>query len=174
MAKERDVFNVENYKSLSGRKSDLSTKLSELHEALSTLSQDTAQLPRQLKDISSILVQPKILNHSDRDVRLLTSCCIVDILRVYAPESPITDEETIDAFEEIVKLLHGLANHDASSSMGEKLLYILTSLATIKSCVVPVILAQAHVKGAEDIVTSMMETLISSVRPSHSEEGMYY
>jgi sister-chromatid-cohesion protein PDS5 len=35
------------------------------------------------------------LNHESKDVRLLVACCIADILRIYAPEAPYKDPETV-------------------------------------------------------------------------------
>lgn len=37
--------------------------------------------------------------------------------------------------------------------------------------VVPVILSQSGVKGAEELVVSLFHCLISSVRPEHSDES---
>lgn len=56
-------------------------------------------------------------------------------------------------FEMISSLLYGLSTLDVTSAAGSgsKLNYILNSLAVIKSCVVPVILAQNGVKGADEV-----------------------
>ena len=39
------------------------------------------------------LVQPGFLGHRDKDVRLYVSCCLSDVFRVYAPESPYTNSQ---------------------------------------------------------------------------------
>jgi len=38
-------------------------------------------------------VQPNILKHKDKDVRLLASCCLADLIRIYAPEAPFDDDQ---------------------------------------------------------------------------------
>ena len=94
----------------------------------------------------------------------------MDIFRIYAPEAPFTDAETVNVFECFVAQLKGLANVGADSDVGEKILYILSSLSTVKSCVIPVILSQSGLQEAGDVVVSMLETLLSTVRADHSEE----
>ena len=113
----------------------------------------------------------KVLGHSDKDVRLLSACCIVDILRVFAPEAPYCDEEMVRVFEVIISQIRSLSTYDIGSATGSKVVYILDSLATVKSCVVPVIMAQTGVQGAEDLMTSLFDALISVFRPDHAEDG---
>ena len=77
----------------------------------------------------------------------------------------------IRVFEVINAQIRSLSNYEISSATGSKVLYILTSLATVKSCVVPVIMAQSGVQGAEEVMISLFDALISSFRPEHGEEG---
>lgn len=173
MPKEKDIFAIDIPKCLYSTK-ELTSKLTELHEALKQLEQDVLHLPPKLKSFASSLITHKLLNHSDRTVKLLAGCCMCDILRVFAPEAPFSNADTIVVFEGIVALLRGLANHDSTSQTGIKLFYILNSLSTVKSCVVPVILTQSGVLGASDVVISLLNALISSIRPTHGEEGMIH
>lgn len=154
-----------------GRKGDLIVRLNALHTSLNELSQDPNDLPKGLKSTAAQLVSTKVLCHSDKDVRLLSACCIVDILRIFAPEAPYCDEEMVRVFEVIISQIRSLSTYDIGSATGSKVVYILDSLSTVKSCVVPVIMAQTGVPGAEDLMTSLFDALISVFRPDHTEEG---
>ena len=153
------------------RKGDLIIRLNALHKSLNELSQDPNDLPTDLPATAAQLVSPKILGHSDKDVRLLSACCIVDVLRVFAPEAPFCDEEMVRVFEVIISQIRSLSTYDIGSATGSKVVYILNSLSTVKSCVVPVIMAQTGVQGAEDLMTSLFDALIGVFRPDHTEDG---
>lgn len=171
--KNSDLFGV-NILSRYSKKSELLSYLDDLHKTLSDLSQDQNDQPKGLTLTAKQLVSSKLLDHVDKDVRLLVACCIVDILRVYAPEAPYKDEDTVKAFELIVTQLKSLPNceEDSVSALNSRVLYILHSLATVKSCVVPVLLAQGGVDGAEELVVTLFNVILSSVRSTHSEEGI--
>lgn len=165
-----DIYSPNFLKSAT-RKGDLLSKLSELHKGLATLSQDIEERPRGLNNTAAQLVSGRILGHQDKDVRLMAACCLVDIFRVYAPDAPFGDVEVVSVFEVIIAQLQGLATHDISSGIGGKIFYILSSLSTFKSCVLPVILAQNNVPGAAELVPSLFDALISSINANHTEEG---
>jgi len=80
------------------------------------------------------LISTKLLKHSDKEVRLVTCCCIVEILRVFAPDAPFNDDDMVLVFEVLISQVAGMSNCDSSSSAMSKILYILSSLATVKSC----------------------------------------
>lgn len=44
----------------------------------------------------------------DRDVRLLVACCLVEVLRIYAPEPPYTEKALLAIFSFIITELRGL------------------------------------------------------------------
>lgn len=156
------------------KKTDLVNYLNELHKSLSQLSQEINDRPKGLKQTALQLVEPKLLSHTDKDVRVLCTCCIVDILRIFAPEAPYNNDDTIGAFKAIVTQLRGLATYDSVSSiLTSKVYYILNSISTVQSCVVPVILGQSGVPGADEVVQAMFEALLASVRPEHPEEGAW-
>ena len=74
-------------------------------------------------------------------------------------------------FELLINQLRGLATHDSSSSLGLRTIYILNSLATVQSCVLPVLLQQRGVANAEELVRLLFDALISSLRPEHTDES---
>lgn len=173
MSVDGDGVYEPNFLGKSGRKGDLINRLNELHKSLIELGQDENDLPKGLQQTAAQLVSTKILGHSDKDVRLLAACCIVDILRVFAPEAPYGDEEMVRVFEVIIAQIRSLSTYDIGSATGSKIVFILNSLATVKSCVVPVIMGQTGVPGAEDLTTSLFDALISVFRPEHTEDGKY-
>ena len=116
------------------------------------------------------LIQHGLLHHSDKEVRLLVCCCLVDVLRIFAPAAPYDEVELLEIFGAIISLLLGLATYDTCSGTGAKLLYILKSLSTVKSCVMLVYLAQNNFGNAQTLLMSLFEALVSSIRTEHSDE----
>mmetsp|Transcript_34803 Transcript_34803/g.76754 ORF Transcript_34803/g.76754 Transcript_34803/m.76754 type:complete len:186 (+) Transcript_34803:108-665(+) len=159
---------------VSGRKGDLIKHLDKLHNALSDISQEARDQPKELSFTAKQLVAQDLLQHKDKEVKLLTVCCLVDILRVFAPDAPYSPEETVSVFRAIAHQLKAMATTQTLSELhASKLYYILNSIAQVQSCVVPVMLAQSGVSGAEEVVTSMFETIMSSAHADHPPEGKY-
>ena len=76
----------------------------------------------------------------------------------------------VTVFEVIISQLRSLATNDTTSGIGMKTFYILNSLSTFKSCVLTIILGENGVKGGSELVTSLFDALISSIRSEHNEE----
>eukprot|EP01037_Dinobryon_pediforme_P021142 gene21142-21933_t len=76
---------------------------------------------------------------------------------VFAPEAPYSDSDMIRVFEVLINQIGGIATIDATSPTMTKTTYILSSLANVKSCVVPVILSQSGVKAADELSIPMKE-----------------
>jgi sister-chromatid-cohesion protein PDS5 len=150
---------------------DLLEYLKELHSELSILDQDVLTAPMGLYDTAINLLGPKLLQNPNKEVRVLICCCLVDILRIYAPDAPFPESDILKVFELINTQIKCLQNIDQSSYLGEKVFYILNSLASVKSCVLPVLMGQNGIPGAEDTVHSMFLSIISSIRPEHSQES---
>lgn len=89
-----NVFSVSHLsvkaKTKAAESKELILRLKALHVALSQLSQDEEEREqlKNLKTIAGQLVSKRFLGHVDKDIRALVCCCIVDILRVFVPESP--------------------------------------------------------------------------------------
>ena len=69
---------------------ELLARLRTLHEELSELSQEEEDrsVHKNIKVIAGQLVGKRFLGNVDKDVRAYVACCIVDIIRIYVPESP--------------------------------------------------------------------------------------
>ena len=153
------------------KKLELTKNLLELSSVLSLIGQTPGDRPRGLETISTQLVSPRLLAHHDKDVRLLTTCCIVDVLRIFAPEAPYSEDDLVRIFRVIIAQIRCLSTCDVQdSATGEKTLYILQSLAVVKSCVVPVGLAKNGVEGADGLVHELFDAIISSIRSEHTSE----
>jgi sister chromatid cohesion protein PDS5 len=116
-------------------------RLRQLHDVLRETDQqeeDDHSMSKKMQQIVRVL--SKILDHTHDDVRLLLSCCFVDIFRLCAPEPPCDDETTLRVFDVIVKQLRRLKKNDDSSF--ERCYYILESLSDVKSCLVLVALCE--------------------------------
>lgn len=70
---------------LLGRLERLSRELAELDQGSTNLE--------SLKDVASKLGHRNLLQHKDRGVKAYTACCLVDILRLYVPDAPLTDDQ---------------------------------------------------------------------------------
>ncbi len=154
--------------SMGGRKTDLVRRLQQTHSCLKALSQDDR--PEGLVETAKDLMGLGLMTHEDRDVRLLVACCLVDVLRVYAPEAPYSPVQLQQIFSLFTQQLRGLSTAaDAEDARSQRTHYILESLATVKSCVILTELSQQGVPGGEEELVSFFECLLSEVREEHSQ-----
>jgi sister-chromatid-cohesion protein PDS5 len=110
------IYSVNILSHLSVKKAELLNYLNSLHKSLSGLSQNAIDHPKGLTKIAQQIISERILSYSDKDVVLLVSCCIVDILRVYAPDAPYKDEEMVRVFSVIFAQLRLLSTYDKNSA----------------------------------------------------------
>ncbi|KAL8927524.1 MAG: hypothetical protein Q9208_002329 [Pyrenodesmia sp. 3 TL-2023] len=105
--------------------------------ALSTEMQDMEQEENERDSFSKVakeLVSPNLLAHKDKGVKALTAACLVDILRLCAPDAPYTGQQLRDIFNMIIgQILPALA--DPTNAYNNQHLYVLSSLAQVKSIV---------------------------------------
>lgn len=73
--------------------------IADLLQRLQTLAQELRKLEQEevekesLKKVSQELATPQLLGHKDKGVRAWTTCCIVDVLRLCAPDAPFTGNQ---------------------------------------------------------------------------------
>ncbi len=72
---------------------DTAKKLLLCHAALRAIDQD-ASTPG-LDNLASGLILPGLLQSPTEEVSLLTCVCLVDVLRLYAPDAPYSDEQKL-------------------------------------------------------------------------------
>lgn len=102
---------------------------------LSELNQSPpASILEAMQPFLNAIVQPVLLKHQDKDVKLLVATCICEITRITAPEAPYSDDVLKDIFQLIVGTFSGLKD-TGGPSFGRRVV-ILETLAKYRSCVV--------------------------------------
>ncbi|GAA5863133.1 hypothetical protein JCM3774_001432 [Rhodotorula dairenensis] len=115
-----------------GSHAELVKRLTAVHDQLRDFDQDqvdTASLDR----CADQLVDPTLLLHKDKAVKALVAACIVDILRLYAPEAPYTRAQLYDLFEFLTNQLRYAG--DPKDPNQPEHFYVVDSLASVKSIV---------------------------------------
>ncbi|AEO58089.1 hypothetical protein MYCTH_2305146 [Thermothelomyces thermophilus ATCC 42464] len=73
--------------------------LDTLLKRLDQLTRELAEMDQETTDTSSLtkvakeVASHQLLNHKDKGVRAYTACCVVDILRLCAPDAPFTPSQ---------------------------------------------------------------------------------
>eukprot|EP00903_Cladosiphon_okamuranus_P009357 g8923.t1 len=146
------------------------TMMRTVFEKLVEVSQDE-EIPEGLAETAEDLVSADVMNHSNSDYRLLVACCLVEILRIYAPDAPYSDDQVLATFALIITQLRGLgtAAIRPDDERTNLIYHLLESLATCKSCVIVALLANEGVPGGLEQLVEMFEVLLTGVRPEHDE-----
>lgn len=133
---------------------DLAKRLKAIHEQLSNFDQDDVDTA-SLDKVARQLVDPKLLLHKDKGVKAYVGACLVDVLRLYAPEAPYTPAELTvrppaplstplsaltpsparpqDIFDFLIRQLKHVGS--PSDPHQAEYFYIVDSLASVKSIV---------------------------------------
>ncbi|KAL5115366.1 Sister chromatid cohesion protein pds5 [Pleosporales sp. CAS-2024a] len=144
---------------------ELLTRLKTLLDELRAVDQDEAHAD-SLMPVAVELAHPSLLQHRDNGVRAWAVCCIVDMLRLFAPDAPYPASKLKEIFAVVIhKLLPLLA--DPAHPYNSQHLYMLRSLAEWKS-----ILLINEIPGA-DHLTSALFTICFDVLsgPARSDSG---
>ncbi|CEL08806.1 Putative Sister chromatid cohesion complex Cohesin, subunit PDS5 [Aspergillus calidoustus] len=114
--------------------------IADLLQRLQTLAQELRKFEQEeiekesLQKVSQELATAQLLGHKDRGVRAWATCCIVDVLRLCAPDAPFTANQLKDIFTCIVtSIIPSLG--DPSNPYNAQHIYVLNSLAEVKSVV---------------------------------------
>ncbi|KAM0752186.1 ARM repeat-containing protein [Meredithblackwellia eburnea MCA 4105] len=137
-------------------------RLRELHRQLANFEQDNVDT-KSLDDVAKQLISHTLLLHKDRSVKAYTACCLVDILRLYAPEAPYTQAELKDLFQFLFRQLKYIST--STEPHFSEYYYVLESLSNVKSiCIV------ADLDDADDLMSDLFRQsfdLISSQSPKN-------
>ncbi|KAI0075977.1 ARM repeat-containing protein [Panus rudis PR-1116 ss-1] len=135
----------------------LQKKLKALFSELQGIQQthvDTHSLGTVRKE----LISNSILLHKDRGVKAYAACCLVDLLRLYAPDAPFTQAELRDMFSFFFRqLTTGLKGPD--SPYYNEYFHILESLAEVKSVVLV-----CDLPNADELLAEIFRGLFTLVR----------
>ncbi|KAI4211822.1 MAG: hypothetical protein LQ351_005463 [Letrouitia transgressa] len=112
---------------------DLLRRLQALSKEMQELEQEDFER-ESLDTVAKELASPNLLAHKDKGVKALTASCLVDVLRLCAPDAPYTGQQLRDIFSMIItQILPALA--DTTNAYNNQHLYVLNSLALVKSIV---------------------------------------
>ncbi|OSD08806.1 hypothetical protein PYCCODRAFT_1380708 [Trametes coccinea BRFM310] len=132
-------------------------KLKALHQELAELDQENVDVA-SLHPIRKELINSSILLHKDRGVKAYAACCLADLLRLYAPDAPYTQNELRDIFQFFFRqLTNGLKGPD--SPYYNEYFHLLESLSTVKSVVLVCDLPQG-----DDLMVDIFRDLFGLVR----------
>ncbi|KAF1830567.1 hypothetical protein BDW02DRAFT_533743 [Decorospora gaudefroyi] len=147
--------------------SDLLTRLKALLDELRTMDQQEAHR-ESLMPVAESLAHHSLLQHKDNGVRAWAVCCIVDMLKLFAPDAPYPASKLKDIFSVIIlRLLPLLA--DPTHPYNSQHMYILRSLAEWKS-----ILLINEIPAADQLTSALYTTcfdvLSAPSKGGHGEE----
>ncbi|KAJ2841431.1 Sister chromatid cohesion protein pds5, partial [Coemansia erecta] len=128
-----------------------------LSKELNSLEQETVDT-QTLDAVTRQLLAPALLKHKESGVVSYVSCCIADILRLYAPEAPYSDSEIKTIFNVFIDQLQHLG--DQNNQFFPLREYLLTSLATVRT---PALVAM--LPDSEQIVSRFFTVLFGVVQP---------
>ncbi|KAF2126116.1 sister chromatid cohesion and DNA repair protein [Dothidotthia symphoricarpi CBS 119687] len=144
---------------------DVLTRLKTLLDELRTIDQEEAHR-ESLAPIAQELSHQSLLQHKDAGVRAWTACCVVDMLKLFAPDAPYPASKLKEIFSVIiVKMLPLLA--DPSHPYNSQHMYVLRSLAEWKS-----ILLINEIPGSDQLTSALFTTCFDVLSgPSKSDNG---
>uniref|UniRef100_J3L679 Uncharacterized protein n=1 Tax=Oryza brachyantha TaxID=4533 RepID=J3L679_ORYBR len=129
--------------------------LKQAESALSELSQSSS-LQEALHPLSKSLVQTTLLNHKDKDVKLLVAVCFIEVMRVLAPDPPFSDEIFKEIFRLFISVFADLA--ETSSPYLPRRILILENVAALRCSVIMLDI------GCQDLVLDMVKVFFSAVK----------
>ncbi|MCJ1478147.1 hypothetical protein MMC13_006823 [Lambiella insularis] len=146
---------------------DLLRRLQALSKEMREMEQEENERDSFTK-VAKELANRNLLEHKDKGVRALTAACLVDILRLCAPDAPYTEQQLRDIFRMIIQsILPALS--DPSNAYNVQHTYVLQSLAQVKSVVLV-----TDIPNSEDLVLylfkSFFDILSGSSRASSEEQ----
>ncbi|OQV02145.1 hypothetical protein CLAIMM_07386 [Cladophialophora immunda] len=138
---------------------DLLTRLQKLAGQLRNYDLDQVD-SRAFTTLAQDLANPNLLGHKDKGVRAWTVSCVVDVLKICAPDAPFVEAQLKDIFTVIINsILPALA--DPTNAYNAQHVYILISLAESQS-----ILLVTDIPNHENLITSLFTTAFDIVASS--------
>ncbi|GAA5984565.1 hypothetical protein JCM10908_003401 [Rhodotorula pacifica] len=134
---------------------ELAKRLTSVHDQLRDFDQDTVDTS-SLDKCAAQLVDPTLLLHKDKSVKALVAACIVDILRLYAPEAPYTPDQLRDLFDFLTHQLKQAG--DPKDPNQPEHFYVVDSLASVKSIVLV-----CDLDHADELLTDIFKAVFHTV-----------
>ncbi|KAF8940722.1 hypothetical protein BGZ58_005050 [Dissophora ornata] len=146
---------------LTGSVADLLKKLKDLHAELKTLEQEAVDTS-SLSSVTKQLIDPSIVNHKDKGVKIYAACCIADLLRIYAPDAPYTNNNLKVIFGLFVNELRHIST--PTSPYFSMYYYLLESLSVVKSIVLI-----TDLKNADELMVDLFRNIFDDIRPQQAK-----
>eukprot|EP00960_Hanusia_phi_P067794 766704-Hanusia_phi.AAC.2 len=87
----------------------------EVLEAYGDEDEIVEQAKREIGQLSSSLGEDWLVEHKNKDVRLLVACALADVLRIYAPDPPYEEQTCADIMKLFIKILRDFENPDMNT-----------------------------------------------------------
>lgn len=127
-------------------------RLDRLSKELQEMDQDQVD-QNSLVKVAKELAAHQLLSHKDKGVRAFTACCLVDILKLCAPNAPFTPSQLRDIFSLCINSIIP-ALFDPTSTYNNQHTYVISSFAEVKSIVLLL-----DVEGSDNLLHNLFTTI---------------
>ncbi|KAI4860259.1 armadillo-type protein [Hypoxylon rubiginosum] len=138
---------------------ELLRRLEKLSKELVDMDQETID-KESLNHVAKELASPNLLSHREAGVKAFVAACVVDILKLCAPEAPFTPKQLKEIFSLFVKTVLP-ALWDPTNAYNAQHKYVLTSLAEVKS-----ILLINDVTNSEELLLYLFSSFFDGISGS--------
>ncbi|XP_055894308.1 sister chromatid cohesion protein PDS5 homolog A-B-like isoform X1 [Biomphalaria glabrata] len=142
-------------------KDELIRRLKILARAFQDMGQDDND---SYAPLALLLATDTYMEHSNKDVRLLTACCIADVFRIFAPEAPYKELDQLkEIFMFFIQQLRGLEDPDAPSF--KRYFYLLENLSWVKSFNICI-----ELEDNQEIFCALFKLFFSIINEKHTSK----
>jgi len=142
-------------------KDELIRRLKVLARTFQELGQDDNE---QYAALALHLATDTYMEHQNKDVRLLTACCVADVFRIFAPEAPYKDPDLLkEIFLFFIMQLRGLEDPDAPSF--KRYFYLLENLSWVKSFNICI-----ELEENQEIFVALFKLFFSIINEKHTSK----
>ncbi|KAK7749229.1 Sister chromatid cohesion protein pds5 [Diatrype stigma] len=138
---------------------ELLRRLERLSKELVDFEQESVNT-ESLNGVAKQLASPSLLSHKEAGVKAYTASCLVDILKLCAPEAPFTPKQLKDIFTLFIKVVLP-SLWDPTNAYNTQHKYVLTSLSEVKS-----ILLINEVSNSEDLLLYLFSSVFDGISGS--------
>ncbi|KAI1261154.1 armadillo-type protein [Xylariaceae sp. FL1019] len=139
---------------------ELLRRLEKLSKELADMDQETVD-KESLHGVAKELAAHNLLAHKEPGVKAYVGACLVDVLKLCAPEAPFTAKQLKDIFTLFVRvILPALWNPSHAYNAQHK--YVLASLADVKS-----ILLINDINTSEDLLLELFSSFFDGISGSY-------
>lgn len=156
-----------------GNKADLIRRLNTFIKRLKNLNMDDDDIFKELESNAPESIST-LLGYSDPDVRTLSVCCIVAMLKVMMRYQELEEvpclKDKVRIIEAVTSQIRKISTCDLRSEVGKMLDFILSSVDTIMW---EFLFNDTIVPGVENLFPSFVDAIISAIKEEHADRGEY-